>query len=192
MGHAMAVTTKSGKGGDATTSNQKMIVDKDVMVQEDENSRNVVQANEEVRIDIDKSVEETQEELNPSRKQVTDMPEPVVPKSKAPMRKPPPPYPQRLTKQNRENQFKNFIDMIKSLLINVSLVEALEQMSGYAKFMKDLVTKKRSMNWETIKMTHQVSTIVHSMAPKLEDPGAFTIPCTIGSANFAKALCDLG
>ncbi|XP_070034890.1 uncharacterized protein [Nicotiana tomentosiformis] len=30
------------------------------------------------------------------------------------------------------------------------------------------------------------------MAPKLEDPSAFTIPCTIGSANFAKALCDLG
>ncbi|XP_070014679.1 uncharacterized protein [Nicotiana sylvestris] len=30
------------------------------------------------------------------------------------------------------------------------------------------------------------------MAPKLEDPGAFTIPCTIGSAEFAKALCDLG
>ncbi|XP_070003822.1 uncharacterized protein [Nicotiana sylvestris] len=40
-------------------------------------------------------------------------------------------------------------------------------------------------------MTHQVSAIVHSMAPKLEDPGAFTIPYTIGSANFAKALCDL-
>ncbi|XP_070052647.1 uncharacterized protein [Nicotiana tomentosiformis] len=30
------------------------------------------------------------------------------------------------------------------------------------------------------------------MAPKLEDPGAFTIPCTIGSTDFAKALCDLG
>ena len=41
-------------------------------------------------------------------------------------------------------------------------------------------------------MTHQVSAIVHSMAPKLEDPGAFIIPCTIGSADFAKALCDLG
>nr|XP_009779086.1 PREDICTED: uncharacterized protein LOC104228338 [Nicotiana sylvestris] len=41
-------------------------------------------------------------------------------------------------------------------------------------------------------MTHQVSAIVHSMAPKLEDPGAFTIPCTIGSADFAKALYDLG
>ncbi|XP_070020616.1 uncharacterized protein [Nicotiana sylvestris] len=41
-------------------------------------------------------------------------------------------------------------------------------------------------------MTHQVSAIVHSMSPKLEDPYAFTIPCTIGSANFARALCDLG
>ncbi|XP_070021832.1 uncharacterized protein [Nicotiana sylvestris] len=72
------------------------------------------------------------------------------------------------------------------------LVEALEQMSGYAKFMKDLVIKKRSMDCETIKMTHQVSTIVHPMAPKLEDPGAFTIPCIIGSTDFAKALCHLG
>ncbi|XP_070004155.1 uncharacterized protein [Nicotiana sylvestris] len=65
-------------------------------------------------------------------------------------------------------------------------------MSGYAEFMKYLVTKKRSMDCENIKMTHQVSEIVHSMDPKLEDPGAFTISCTIGSANFAKALCDLG
>ncbi|XP_070002948.1 uncharacterized protein [Nicotiana sylvestris] len=30
------------------------------------------------------------------------------------------------------------------------------------------------------------------MAPKLDDPGAFTIPCTIGSTDFAKDLCDLG
>ncbi|XP_070047126.1 uncharacterized protein [Nicotiana tomentosiformis] len=30
------------------------------------------------------------------------------------------------------------------------------------------------------------------MAPKLEDPDAFTIPCTIGNADFAKALCNLG
>ncbi|XP_070003080.1 uncharacterized protein [Nicotiana sylvestris] len=108
------------------------------------------------------------------------------------MPRPPPPYPQRLAKQNGKNQFKMFIDMIKSLSINVTLVEALERMSGYAKFMKDLVTKKRSVNCETIKMTHQVSAIVHSMAPKLEDPDAFTIPCTIGSADFAKAFCVLG
>ncbi|XP_070025297.1 uncharacterized protein [Nicotiana sylvestris] len=191
-GHVMALTTRSGKGGDATTSNQIRIVDDDIVVQEDEIPSNVVQANEEVRIDIDKSVEETQEKVNPSRELVIDMPEPVVPKDKAPMPTPPLPYPQMIARQKSKNQFKKFIDMMKSLYINVPLVEALEQMSGYAKFMKDLVTKKRSMNCETIKMTHQVSTIVHSMAPKLEDPGAFTIPCTIGSADFSKALFDLG
>ncbi|XP_070011440.1 uncharacterized protein [Nicotiana sylvestris] len=120
------------------------------------------------------------------------MPKPVVPKAKAPLPRTPSPYPQRLAKQKNDNQFKNFIDMMKSLFINVPLVEALEQMPGYAKFMKDLVTKKRSMDCETIKITHQVSVIMHSMAPKLDDPGDFTIPCTIGSAEFEKALCDLG
>ncbi|XP_070014689.1 uncharacterized protein [Nicotiana sylvestris] len=95
---------------------------------------------------------------------------------------------QEAVNPSREHKF---IEMMKSLIINVPLVEALEQMSGYAKFMKDLVTKKRSMECKTIKMTHQVSSILHSMAPKLEEHGAFTIPCTIESANFAKAVCDL-
>ncbi|XP_016432476.2 uncharacterized protein LOC107759115 [Nicotiana tabacum] len=58
--------------------------------------------------------------------------------------------------------------------------------------MEYLVTKKRSMNFETIKVTHQVSAIVHSMALKLEDPVALTIACTIGSVDFSKALCGLG
>ncbi|XP_070025382.1 uncharacterized protein [Nicotiana sylvestris] len=152
----------------------------------------MVQANEEVRIDIDENVEETQEEVHLSREPVIDMPKLVVPTSKAPMPRPPPPYPERLAKQNSENQFKKFIVMMMSFFINVPLVDALEQMSGYAKFMKDFVILKRSMNFVTIKMTHQVSAIVHSMAPKFEDPDAFTIPCTIGSTNFSKALCDTG
>ena len=37
--------------------------------------------------------------------------------------------------------------MLKQLSINVPLVEALEQMPGYAKFMKDLVTKKISVTF---------------------------------------------
>ncbi|XP_070008758.1 uncharacterized protein [Nicotiana sylvestris] len=107
------------------------------------------------------------------------------------MPRPPPPYPQRIAKKNGENQFKKFIDMMKSLSINVPLVEALEQ-CRLCKVYEDLVTKKQSTNFESIKMTHQVSAIVHSMTPKLEDPGAFTIPCTIGSAEFVEALCDHG
>ncbi|XP_070017994.1 uncharacterized protein [Nicotiana sylvestris] len=191
-GHAMTVTTRSGKAGVVSTSNLRKIVNDDVVMRDDDEPSNEVQVNEEVRIDIDEDVEETHDDVNLSRGHVRDIPDPVVPKAKAPLPRTPPPYPQMLAKQNNENQFNKFIDMMKCLSINVSLVEALEQMSGYAEFMKDLVTKKRSMNCETIKMTHQVSAIVHPMAPKLEDPSAFTIPCTICSADFSKALCHLG
>ncbi|XP_070040264.1 uncharacterized protein [Nicotiana tomentosiformis] len=188
----MAFTTRSGRDGNIPTSSQKQLVEDEKVVEEEEIPNNVVQANNEVRIDIDVTAEGTQEDVNLSRDHVIDLPEPEVQKSKAPLPKPPPPYPQRLSKKNGENQFKKFIDMMKSLSINVPLVEDLEQMPGYAKFMKDLVKKKRSMNFETIKVTHQVSAIVHLMAYKLEDPGAFTIPCTIGSTEFLKALYDLG
>ncbi|XP_070008020.1 uncharacterized protein [Nicotiana sylvestris] len=191
-GHAMAVTTRSGKGGVASTSNLRKFVNDDVVMQDDNEPSNDVQVNDKVRIDIDENVKETQDDVNPSMKHVIDISDPVVPKTKAPLSKPHTPYPQSLAKQNNENQFKKFIDMMKSLSINVALVKAIEQIPGYAKFMKDLVTKKRSMNCEMIKLTHQVSSIVHSMAPKLQDPGAFTIPCTIGSADFTKSLCDLG
>ncbi|XP_070010783.1 uncharacterized protein [Nicotiana sylvestris] len=191
-GHAMAVTTRNGKGEIACTSNLRKIMNFDVVMQDDDEPRKEVQVNDEVMINIDENLEETQDDVNLSRGYVIDISDPLVPNAKAHLPRPPLPYPQWLEKQNNENQFKKVIDMMKSLSINVPLVEALEQMPGYAKFMKDLVTKKRSMNCETIKITHQVSAIVYCMAPKLEDPGAFKIPCTVGSANFSKTLCDLG
>ncbi|XP_070042670.1 uncharacterized protein [Nicotiana tomentosiformis] len=165
-GHALAIIRRSGRGRNAPTSNERRHVDDAQVIQEEEIPTNDVQASDEVQIDIDDSVEETQEEMNPSREHIIDISEPVVQKAKAHFPKPPPPYSQRLAKKNYENQFKKFIQILKSLSINVSLVEALEHMPGYAKFMKDLVTKKRSMNFETIKVTHQVSAVVHLMAPK--------------------------
>ena len=34
--------------------------------------------------------------------------------------------------------------------------------------------------------------IQKSLLVKMQDPGSFTIPCTIGSFEFKKALCDSG
>ncbi|XP_049391520.1 uncharacterized protein LOC125855913 [Solanum stenotomum] len=66
-------------------------------------------------------------------------------------------------------------------------------MSGYAKFMKDLVTKKRADSFENGERLQHCSAIsMRSLVQNKEDPGAFTIPCTIGTMYFAKALCDLG
>ena len=51
-------------------------------------------------------------------------------------------------KKTEGGKYRRFITMLKQLSINVPLVESVEQMTGYAKFMKDLVTKKRSVNFE--------------------------------------------
>ena len=73
------------------------------------------------------------------------------------------------------------------------LVEDVEQMLGYAMFMKDLVTKKRSVTFEgDDRMQHCSAIATRSLIQKKEDPGVFTIPCTVGSLHFVKVLCDLG
>ena len=77
--------------------------------------------------------------------------------------------------------------------MNVPLVEVLEQMPGYAKFMKDLVTKKRSVTFkDDDRLQHCSAIATKSLVQKKEYPGAFTIPCTVGSLHSVKALCDLG
>ena len=76
-----------------------------------------------------------------------------------PMPRPPPPFPQRLVKKSEDGKYRRFITMLKQLSINVPLVEALEQMPGYAKFMKDLVTKKRSVTFEDDDTLQQCSAI---------------------------------
>lgn len=64
--------------------------------------------------------------------------------------KPPPLFPQRLKKKTDDMKFSKFMAMLKQMTVNVPLVEALEQMLGYAKFMKDLMTKKRAMSYKPL------------------------------------------
>jgi len=116
-----------------------------------------------------------------------------IPKVMQPLPKIPPPFPQRLKKKNEDEKFKKFLSVFKTLSINLPLMEALLEMPGYAKFMKELVIKKRSLDFETIEVSHSCSAIMtKELIKKREDLGAFTIPCTIGMLQFAKALCDLG
>ena len=71
-----------------------------------------------------------------------------MPKKVTPIPRSPPPFPQRLVKKTEYGKYRCFITMLKKLYVNVPLVEALEQMPRYAKFMKDLVTKKRSVTFD--------------------------------------------
>ena len=84
--------------------------------------------------------------------------------------------------------------MLKQLHINISLVKALEQMSNYVKFSKDiLVMKMRLGEFETVALTQECNHMLQNKIPqKLKDPGSFTIPSSIGTKYKGKALCDLG
>ncbi|KAL4315683.1 hypothetical protein AHAS_Ahas15G0209600 [Arachis hypogaea] len=57
---------------------------------------------------------------------------------------PPLPYPQGLHKEIKDQQFPKFLEIFKKLEINLPLAEALEKMPLYAKFLKELINKKRS------------------------------------------------
>ncbi|KAL5573288.1 hypothetical protein UlMin_022885 [Ulmus minor] len=104
------------------------------------------------------------------------------------------PFPQRLRKQNLDKQFSKFIDIFKSLHINLLFVDMLEQIPKYAKFLKEVLSNKRRLEAnEKVMLTEECSVILQrKLPPKLKDPGSFTIPCTIGDFEFNKVLCDLG
>ncbi|XP_050909834.1 uncharacterized protein LOC127123675 [Lathyrus oleraceus] len=84
--------------------------------------------------------------------------------------------------------------MIKKLEVNIPFPEALEQMPIYAKFMKYIISKKRSTNVDSIILTETCNVILQGMKIPLKkkDMGSITIPCTIGDRKFKKALIDLG
>ncbi|XP_075474054.1 uncharacterized protein LOC142505108 [Primulina tabacum] len=96
--------------------------------------------------------------------------------------KPAIPYPQRFKKKSLDDQFAKFLEIFKKIHINIPFADALEQMPNYAKFIKDVMSKKRKLQeFETVKLTEECSAILQKKLPqKLKDPGSFTIPCFIG------------
>ena len=58
---------------------------------------------------------------------------------------PPVPFPQRLQKSKIDDQLSKFLNMFKKIEVNIPFAEALTQMPHYAKFMKDILSKKRKL-----------------------------------------------
>ena len=102
------------------------------------------------------------------------------------------PFPQRLQRAKMEEEFSKFLDMFKKIEINIPFVEALAQMLNYAKFLKDILSKKRRFSEErVVSLTTTCSIVIQkNLTLKVQDSGSFTIPYTIGNFEFRKALCD--
>ncbi|XP_016567042.2 uncharacterized protein LOC107865244 [Capsicum annuum] len=77
--------------------------------------------------------------------------------------------------------------------MNIPLLKAIQEIMGYSKLMKTLMSKMKLVEGDTIEVTHRYSAIMDSkVTENKDDTGAFAIPCTIGTHEFSKALCDLG
>ncbi|XP_019253825.1 PREDICTED: uncharacterized protein LOC109232512 [Nicotiana attenuata] len=97
-----------------------------------------------------------------------------------------------MKREKLDRCFGKFLEMLKQLYVNIPFTEVLTQMPAYAKFLKEILSSKRKLE-ETIvvKLNAHCSAILQNKIPqKCGDPGSFTIPCSLGSEIFDKALCD--
>ena len=104
------------------------------------------------------------------------------------------PFPQRLQQSKIEEQFARFLKTFQKLEISMPFTEVVTQMPLYAKFLKEILSKKRKIAEEgVVNLTTTCSAVIQKNLPeKMKDPGSFTIPCTIGGFEIQKALCDSG
>ena len=104
------------------------------------------------------------------------------------------PFRQRLQKSKIEEQFVRFLKTFQKLEISMPFTEVVTQMPLYAKFLKEILSKKRKIAEEgVVNLTATCSAVIKKTLPeKMKDPGSFTIPCVIGEFEFQKALCDSG
>ncbi|XP_021722840.1 uncharacterized protein LOC110690322 [Chenopodium quinoa] len=108
--------------------------------------------------------------------------------------KPKLPYPQKYNRHKLDEQFGKFIEMLKQLHLTLPLTDVVEQMTNYAKFLKEILSGKRTCDMaKTVTLTENFSAILmNKMPPKLKDPENFSIRCAINKMQFDNALCDLG
>ena len=80
--------------------------------------------------------------------------------------------------------------MFKKIEINIPFSKALTQMPQYAKFMKDILSKKKKITEEGIvSLTVTCSAVIQeTLSEKRQDPGSFTIPCKIGESDMGKSI----
>jgi hypothetical protein len=89
-----------------------------------------------------------------------------------------------------DNHFEKFVEVVRRLSINMPLLDAL-QVPTYSRYFKDILANKyeiATLGVDHVKMSEQCSAAIANG----KDPRCSTIPCSVGSFTFEKALCELG
>jgi hypothetical protein len=81
-----------------------------------------------------------------------------------------------------DNHFEKFVEVVRRLSINMSLLDAL-QVPTYSHYFKDILANKyeiRTLGVDHVKMSEQCSAAIVNGPKKQKDPGCPTIPCSVG------------
>ncbi|CAN6476652.1 unnamed protein product [Victoria cruziana] len=90
---------------------------------------------------------------------------------------------------------REMLETFRSVRINLPLLDVIQQVPAYARFLKELYTKKRKSRRvpQCVMLSEGTSFLLQRrLPPKLEDPGAPIIPCMLGDIHVERALLDLG
>lgn len=81
--------------------------------------------------------------------------------------------------------------MFKNLEINIPFFEALEQIPMYQKFIKDIISKIRTLGDELVAFTEKCTAVSQGRKiPIKKNIGPVPIPCIIEYMTFKKVLID--
>ena len=83
---------------------------------------------------------------------------------------------------------EKILEVFKQAKVNISLLDAIQQVSSYAKFLKNLCNHKRTLNVPN----KAFLMATNSTLTKYKDPGCPTISCVIVNTIIDNALLDLG
>ena len=105
--------------------------------------------------------------------------------------KPVAPFPNRLRKNMH---MEKILEMFNQVKLNVPLLDVIQQVPAYAKFLKNMCTKKRKTNvHKKVFLATNISEILSGpILVKYKDPECPTIFCTIGQTEISRVLLDLG
>ncbi|XP_073138443.1 uncharacterized protein [Henckelia pumila] len=113
------------------------------------------------------SVEEQKVENSAENKIEKKFEEKKIEPEPKPMYKPQLLYPQRFSKKALDEQFTKFLEIFKKIYINIPFADGLDQMPNYAKFIKEVMSKKRRLREnEVVNLTKECNVVLQKKMPQ--------------------------
>ncbi|KAL4316549.1 hypothetical protein AHAS_Ahas15G0296200 [Arachis hypogaea] len=104
------------------------------------------------------------------------------------------PFPSMVKKAKKTPEFDlNMLQVFKKVEVTIPLLDAIQQILKYAKFLKDLcIHKDRIGEFETLSLGNSISSLMKPIPEKYSNPGPCLVSCRISGIAFHDYMCDLG